>query len=182
MKVLAQRTPLAVAAPFDLEAVKEHIRAVDAADDYAITVIAHAAAAELEQFAQIALLNQAIRVTIFDPVQEGGFWLPIGPVSDENTPTVSIDGQPFTAFDFVGGNRPYMRWQAAYHDLTPSQITIDYQAGFGVAASDIPHDLSQALMDQAALHYDGRSPMDAKSLTTSPHMARIGARYRGVQL
>ncbi|SIS93432.1 hypothetical protein SAMN05878426_1206 [Phaeovulum vinaykumarii] len=36
-------------------------------------------------------------------------------------------------------------------------------------------------MDQAALHYDGRSPMDAKALSTSPHMARVGARYRGVQ-
>ncbi len=37
-------------------------------------------------------------------------------------------------------------------------------------------------MDQAALHYDGRSPMGAKSLTTSPHMARVAARYRGVQV
>jgi len=37
-------------------------------------------------------------------------------------------------------------------------------------------------MDQVALHYDGRSPMDAKSLTTSPHMARVAARYRGVQV
>lgn len=93
-----------------------------------------------------------------------------------------IDGDAFSAFDFVGGNRPYIRWLASYHDLTPSRMTIEYQAGFGTAASDIPEDLAQALMDQAALHYDGRSPMDAKSLTTSPHMARIGARYRGVQV
>ena len=82
----------------------------------------------------------------------------------------------------VSGVRPYLRWQDAYHDLTPRQVTIEYQAGFGATATDIPYDLAQALMDQAALHYDGRSPMDAKSLTTSPHMARIGARYRGVQV
>ncbi len=88
----------------------------------------------------------------------------------------------FAAFDFVGGNRPYIRWLADYHDLTPSRMTIEYQIGFGDAAADVPPDLAKALMDQASLHYDGRSPMDAKSLTTSPHMARAGARYRGVQV
>lgn len=120
-------------------------------------------------------------MTIFDPGQDIGLRLPIGPVADDDTPTVTIDGEAFTGFDFVGGIRPYIRWHSDYHGLTPSRMTIEYQAGFGAAASDIPDDLAQALMDQAALHYDGRSPMDAKSLTTSPHMQRIGARYRGVQ-
>lgn len=182
MKMLVHRTAGAAALPFTLDDLKLHLRASDDAEDTAVQNIGLTAAAEIEQFAQIALLTQTIRVTIFSPAQEYGLNLPIGPVADDDVPTVTIDGEVFTAFDFVGGNRPYIRWLASYYNLTPSRISIEYQAGFGTDAADVPPDLAQALMDQAALHYDGRSPMDAKSLTTSPHMARVGARYRGVQV
>lgn len=182
MKMLVHRTAVSTAPPFAIDDLKLHLRVSDDAEDTAITNIGLTAAAEIEQFAQIALLTQTIRVTIFNPLQEYGLSLPIGPAADDNIPTVTIDGAAFTAFDFVGGNRPYIRWLASFYDLTPSRMTIEYQAGFGDTAADVPSDLAQALMDQAALHYDGRSPMDAKSLTTSPHMARVGARYRGVQV
>jgi uncharacterized phiE125 gp8 family phage protein len=182
MKMLVHRTAGGAALPFILDDLKLHLRVPDDAEDTAVQNIGLTAAAEIEQFAQIALLTQTIRVTLFNPTQEYGLSLPIGPVADEDVPTVTIDGEAFTAFDFVGGNRPYIRWLASYYDLTPSRINIEYQAGFGADASDVPSDLAQALMDQAALHYDGRSPMEAKSLTTSPHMARVGARYRGVQV
>lgn len=182
MKMLVHRTAVSSAQPFDLNNLKLHIRVNDDVDDLEIMKMGYTAAAEIEQFAQIALLTQTIRVTILNPPQEYGLNLPIGPVSDDDVPTVTIDGEAFTAFDFVGGHRPYIRWLASYYDLITSRMTIEYQAGFGEASASIPHDLAQALMDQAALHYDGRSPMDAKSLTTSPHMARVGARYRGVQV
>lgn len=184
MKMLTHRIEVSGSElPFNLPNLKEHLRVSDDAEDAAITNIGLTAAAEIEQFAQIALLTQTIRVTIFRPVPQGyGQNLPIGPVADDDVPTVTIDGEAFTAFDFVAGNRPYIRWLAEYHNLIPDRMTIEYQAGFGATAAGIPHDLAQAIMDQAALHYDGRSPMDAKSLTTSPHMARVGARYRGVQV
>lgn len=181
MKMLVQRIPLATADPFDVELVKGHIRVDGELENDAVAVIARTSAAEVEQFAQIALLHQTIKVTIFNPVQECGLNLPIGPVVEGGVTVVTPDGETFSDFAFVGGIRPYIHWGAGYFNLSPSLLEIEYQAGFGAQASDIPHDLSQALMDQAALHYDGRSPMDAKSLTTSPHMARIGARYRGVQ-
>ncbi|WP_321830670.1 head-tail connector protein [Thalassovita sp.] len=180
MKMLVQRFPSEGELPFDLEDLKLHIRVDGDSEDDAVTNIGLTAAAELEQFAQIALLTQTIRVTIFDLEIGCGIDLPIGPVADTDTPIVIINGSVFTAFDFVGGNRPHIRWRSANLTRDTSRIVIEYQAGFGAAAADIPSDLSQALMDQAALHYDGRSPMDAKSLTTSPHMARVGARYRGV--
>lgn len=182
MKMVVQRTTGGAALPFILDDLKLHLRVPDDAENTAVQNIGLTAAAEIEQFAQIALLTQTIRVTIFNPAQEYGLSLPIGPVADDDVPTVTIDGEAFTVFDFVGGNRPYIRWLASYYDLTPNRVIIEYQAGFGEGASDIPSDLAQALMDQAALHYDGRSPMEAKSLTTSPHMARVGARYRGVQV
>lgn len=182
MKMLVHRTAGGAALPFVLDNLKLHLRVSDDAEDTAIQNIGETAAAEIEQFAQIALLTQTVRVTIFRPTDSGGLSLPIGPVADEDVPTVTIDGEAFTAFDFIGGNRPYIRWLAEYDNLEHSRVTIEYQAGFGATASDVPSDLAQALMDQAALHYDGRSPMEAKSLTTSPHMARVGARYRGVQV
>ena len=182
MKMLVHRTPVATELPVSLEDAKQYMRVEFDGEDNGIANIIYTAAAEIEQFAQIALLTQTIRVTIFDPSQDWGLKLPIGPVADEDVPTVTIDGEAFTAFDFVSGNRPYIRWLAVYHDLTPSRMTIEYQAGFGSTAANVPADLAQALMDQAALHYDGRSPMGAKNLTTSPHMARVGARYRGVQV
>lgn len=180
MKMLVFRDAGNAAAPFVLDDVKVHCRVDGDHDDQAISRMAWAAALEIEQFAQIALMTQTIRLTIFDPAPTPGLRLPIGPVADDDTPTVTIDGQAFAGFGFAGGNRPYIRWDQSFHDLLPDRLTIEYQAGFGATAGDIPPDLAQAILDQAALHYDGRSPMSAKELTTSPHMARIGARYRGV--
>ncbi|MGY9046001.1 MAG: head-tail connector protein [Rhodobacterales bacterium] len=180
--MLVQRVPVSTALPFDLASIKVHSRVDfnDADDD--LTNKAWTAAAEVEQFAQIALLTQTILVNVFDPNCERDMLLPIGPVADDAEIAVTIDGTAFTAFDVIGGIRPMIRWRDTYLALTPSRIIIEYTAGFGDEADDIPRDLAEAIRDQAALHYDGRSPMDAKSLTTSPHMARVGARYRGVQV
>lgn len=183
MKVHVHRAPLVSVDPFDLSPIKNAVRIeLDETEfDDELTSAARAAAAEVEHFAQLALLNQTVTVTIFDPICAAGQSLPIGPVDSEDAPTVTIDGSAFTGFDFVAGPRPYLHWQSSYFDLTPCKIVIVYQAGFGETADDVPADLAEALADQAALHFDGRSPMDSRALTTSPHMARICARYRGVQ-
>ncbi|MBL3553864.1 hypothetical protein [Rhodovulum sulfidophilum] len=184
MKMLVHRQSDSTELPFVMNDLLKFVAlSEDDADFFSeLEPIGKAAAEEIEKFAQIALLNQTVRVTIFDPVKEYGLSLPIGPVAEDKTPIVTIDGEVFTGFDFVGGNRPYIRWFAKFYDLTPSRMTIEYEAGFGDTAADIPADLYQALMDQAALHFGWRSPLDAKSLTNSPHMARIAARYRGVQV
>ncbi|MGJ8586373.1 MAG: head-tail connector protein [Marinosulfonomonas sp.] len=180
MKMLVERAPLSENLPFDLDNIKTHVRVDGGEDDNALGIIGQTAAAEIEQFAQIALLSQVVNLTIFDPDFSTGLHLPIGPVLAVNTPTISIDGEAFTAFDFVAGIRPYLHWSGGHTGHTATRMSIEYMAGFGESQADIPHDLAQAIMDQAALHYDGRSPMSARELTTSPHMARIGARYRGV--
>lgn len=181
MRVIIDRTPISTALPFDLANQKTHIRMEGPDSDLEITNMGRAAAAELEQFAQIALLTQTIRVTVLSPWPEAGRRLPIGPVATGHRPTVTVNGVAYTSFEFVDGNRPYILWDGLYHRLLPQRVVIEYQAGFGASAEDIPADLAHAIMDQTALYFDGRSPMDARSLTTSPHMARIGAKYRGVQ-
>ncbi len=177
------RTPISAELPFVLADVKDHIRIDgDTSEDAAIARMAQTAAAEIEHFAQIALLTQTITVTILNPSRGHTLALPIGPAQTTDRPVVTINGDPFSAFGFVAGFRPIIHWTADFQAMAPVEPVIEYTAGFGLTAAEIPHDLAQALLDQAALHYDGRSPMDAKSLTTSPHMARVGARYRGVSL
>lgn len=183
MKVHVLRKPIGAALPFVLDDIRSFLRLGDLDElDNDAQSAAEAAAAEIEQFAQLALLTQTIVVTVFQPNSDAGLNLPVGPVADGDVPSVEIDGVPFTDFEFVGGNRPYISWSDAYRNLSPSRMTIEYLAGFGASAADIPADLARAIMDQAGLHFDGRSPMASKLSQHSPHMARIAARYRGVQL
>ncbi len=181
MTMLIHREPASDALPFALAAVKAHVRVTHDYENDALTTIAATAALEIEQFAQIALLFQTVRVTIFDAQEGAGLTLPIGPVVGDAVPTVTIDGDAFDGFDFYPGNRPYIRWNTSPAWGKIGRIGIVYLAGFGATETDIPADLAQALMDQAALLYDARSPMDERIRTTSPHMARVGARYRGVR-
>lgn len=182
MKNFTHREPISMSSPVPLDKVKTYMRVDGNDEDGEIANMALTAASEIEQFAQIALLTQTIRCTVFDPNWESGCRLPIGPVALDHVPTVTVDGQPFTDFDFVGGNRPYIHWRPSFHELRATRVSIEYLAGFGDDASDIPADLAQAVMDVTALHYDGRSPMAGNARTMSPHMARVAARYRGVQV
>lgn len=182
MKMLVHREPTTGNKPYVLADVKAHSRVTHPHEDALFDTMAAQAALELEQFAQVALLFQTIRVTLFDPQRDFGLSLPVGPVLGDAVPTVTIDGEAFDKFEFHGGNRPYIQWRAALAWDGIGRISVEYQAGFGETAASIPADLSQALKDQAAVLYDGRGQMDARSLTTSPHLARVGARYRGVQV
>lgn len=183
MKMMVHRTAISEANPFDIDAVKAYLRIIENDEDISIENIAHAAAAEIEHFAQIALLTQTIQVTIFDPgpLTGVGLTLPIGPVAVNAVPSITVDGQDFTAFEFAGGPRGHIHWlRSIYCDTPPSRVSIEYEAGFGPTAADIPRDLAQAVMAQSSIHFDVRSEMETKTVTRSPHMARIAARYRGV--
>lgn len=183
MKTLVQRLPTNTNPPFDLELLKQHLRVSGDEEDEAITNIGLTAAAELEQFAQVALLFQTIHiVALASDLSKGFMSLPIGPFIDGGAVSLRIDEVQVDNPSVFSGSRPVICWPDQFKSIQPRKLLIEYRAGFGADASDIPADLSQALRDQAALHYDGRSPMDAKSLTTSPHMARVGARYRGVSI
>lgn len=168
------------ALPFDLQALKTHVRYSDNDLDAELERMGRAAADELEQFAQVALLTQTIRVNILDPVTGPVLRLPIGPTAFDAVPQVTLDGMEFTRFDFIGGLRPTIRWREPYIPYSSCHIQIDYQAGFGADHTAIPADLMGALLDQAALMFDNRGAADNRMQANSPHFARVGARYRGV--
>lgn len=182
MNVLLNRFVISEEKPFLLAELQAHLRVEDETEEGSLESAALAAASDLEHFAQLALLDQKISVSILKPDAADVLRLPVGPLLNASSLMVELDGAAFEGFEVIAGVRPVLiikdtnRFAAAY------RVKVEYTAGYGMAATDIPPDLRNALLDQAALHYDGRSPMDARQLTNSPHMARIAARYRGVQL
>lgn len=136
-----------------------------------------AVAFEAEDYAEIALFDQTVRLSL-------PHWprvhvlLPIGPVRDLASIAVTIDGQPWTDLRISTGRRPALVMLGS----PPSgAVVIEYQAGFGSTPAAIPADLTQALLDQVAVYYDARGSGDGKRISLSPHFTRILSRYRGVR-
>jgi len=160
--MIIERLTTPTALPFDATALADHVRVTDAAQIAEATRHGRAAAAEAEDYGQLALLTQTIRVTLDAWPRTAWVALPITPMPDALSVTVTVDG---VAYDKPCG-----------------LVVIEYQAGFGDAASDIPAPLAHAILDQAAALFDARGLGDGKSNGMSAHMSRIVARYRGVRL
>lgn len=137
-----------------------------------------AVAREAEDYAQIALLDQTIRILLpFWP--PGHVRLPIVPILDRDSISVTINAQTWADVQLGGGSRPLL---IICGNAPAGVVVIEYQAGFGADPASIPADIRQALTDQVAVYYDTRGPADAKAVSLSAHFARILGRYRGVGL
>lgn len=176
--MIVERTPVSTAEPFSLNAVKEHLRVTDISDDAGIRAMARAAALEIESYAQLALLDQTVRVTLPAWPSLDDWPLPVAPLLDPASLTVSVAGFAFTEFGAVPGLRPVIYPTGT---IPEGRTVITYTAGFGAAEEDIPADLREAIKDQAAAAYDWRGNPEFKGNGLSAHMARIAARYRRVR-
>ena len=86
-----------------------------------------AAAREFEGFAQIALLDQTIRVTTEGPIRCAMLALPISPLINPLSVEATVDGAPSDAFAVITGLRPSIR----FNDEKPiGLVFITYLAGF----------------------------------------------------
>jgi len=179
--MIIQRTPLTTALPFDLAEVKEYSR-LDANSpefDAEMSRMASAAAAGLEAYAQLALLHQTITVTLERGPALSVFHLPIAPLIDAMPVIVTVDGSAFDAFAVINGLRPVI----LFTDGRPcGLVVIEYRAGFGATAAEMPPDIANAISDQACTLFDTTGAADGKITVMSHQMARIAARYRRVTL
>ncbi|WP_050525527.1 head-tail connector protein [Pseudorhodobacter aquimaris] len=179
--MIVDRSPLSgLPAPFDLATVLLHCRLgndTDAVNE--ATLHATAAALEIEAYASIALLHQTIYISMAEWPDVAWMALPIAPLLDPATVTVTARGDEFEGFTVTTGHRPKL-WIDG--PAPRGDVVIEYKAGFGDKASNIPADLALAIMDQASAFYDLRGAGDGKSSGLSPHAARIAARYRRVSL
>lgn len=133
---------------------------------------------EFEDRAQLALLSQAVRVTLPHWPEGKALALPLGPVVAPATVTVTAGGEEFEGYSIEAGQRPALRLTGP---RPQGRIVAEYIAGFGDDGADVPEDIRHALCDQVATYYDARGAQDGKLLSVSPHFARIASRYRGVK-
>lgn len=178
--MIIQRTLLSASQPFVLSVVAAHCRTEYGSEfDVELARMAAAAANELEAYAQLALLEQTITVTLEDGPRRSVFDLPIAPVIDPLSVEVTVDGATFEDFAVITGQRPAIRFTSG---KPCGLVVIQYQAGFGDSATDLPQDIENAICDQAAAFFDMRGAGDGKTNGMSPHMARVAARYRRVSV
>jgi uncharacterized phiE125 gp8 family phage protein len=175
--MIVRRVPISTAAPFDLPAVKAHLRIDRPDDDEALESTARAVVAELEGYAQLALLDQSITVSLPAWPSLDDWPLPVAPLLDPASLSVTIAGTPFAEFGAVPGLRPALYPTGI---VPEGRVVIGYTAGFGPSWADIPADLRLAILDQVAAAYDWRGNPEMKGTGLSPHTARIAARYRRV--
>lgn len=174
-----ERLTQPVALPFDEIDLRYHLRATDGHFAFEVTTHGRAAAAELERYAELALLDQTIRVTRGGWTRTDCLDLPIAPLVDPLSVVVTVDGVAFDQFAVIAGLRPALRLTG---ERPCGHVVVTYLAGFGPSAPDIPRDLAVALMDQAAATFDLRGDNEGKGTGMSPHLARIAARYRRIAL
>jgi uncharacterized phiE125 gp8 family phage protein len=180
--MIIQRTSVSTAPPVNVAEVAEHARIEEsyfAAEAHRLSL---AAAREFEDFAQIALLEQTISVTIEGPIRCAMLALPIAPLVDPLSVEVTVDGVDFEGFAVITGLRPALR----FTDEKPTGlVVVTYLAGFGATASSLPEDIRHAIADQVVALFEMRGelpPGGHVHTGMSPHMARIAARYRRVAL
>lgn len=185
MHIERDNRPDALALP--LEPVKLFLRVDGSHDDASIIDMIDAAARELEEAAQLALLFQTVRVTLDSWPATHRLRLPIGPaLAGGPAVTVTAAGESVTAT-----LRPGIRPAVILDGPVPAgPVVIEYQAGFTDTPGALPPDIVHALRDQVAVAYDQRAGSPqlhrlAKSTGTdglSYAMQRCIGRYRGVIL
>ena len=181
--MIVSRTPLTETAPFDPAEVARHCRADEDYFSDEIERLAYSAAAQFESLAQVALLDQTVSVTLETADLIGAMagnilFLPVTPLLDATTLTITEDGEDFSLFTAGEGQRPTIRFTRTPRGL----VVITYRAGFGGAHTDIPLDIRNAIHDQTAALFDSRGDFKTAGHGLSPHMARSAARYRRVAI
>ena len=180
------RTPIADVPAYDLDAAKLHARIDDYYDDSETTLIAATAVAEVEAYADIALLAQTVTATLEGCAPRTA--LPVGPLWGDGLEDHPIAVQ---ARDCNGeltdvnsgwwveqGRFPVIHFSQA---VTANTIIVTYPAGYGQMVADIPADIQLAVNDHASRLYDLRGPADAPQ-GLSLAAARIMARHRRVRV
>jgi hypothetical protein len=175
----------------DLAATKVFLRVDGDHEDSDICDMLEAAAHELEDVAELALIYQMIRVTVEGWPDSDSLRLPIGPVlSDDPSFQVMAEGELIEA-ELIPGARPQITLgETVTEYLRHARFVIEYQAGFGATAEALPPDIRHAIRDQVAQAYDfraghaGEGKAGAQARGTaglSYAMQRVIGRYRGVQ-
>lgn len=140
--------------PVSVAELKAHARIVHSSEDAYIASLLVAATTAVEEHTRRALLTQQWRMTT---EARGAFALPRPPhatVEEVRTldmygETAVVDPSLYWLDADAGELRPLFTWDAW-------RVVVDYTAGYGAAAADVPADLRHAIKFIAALYYAQR--------------------------
>lgn len=159
--------------PVSLAEAKAHLRVDGNAEDDLIGALIAAARVAVETDIRRVLIAQEWRA-IIEPWPEDGVMLPL-------QPAISVDG--LRAIDSEGGSTPLTEddyeFDPADFSVTLDPVTgavryeIDFTAGYGAAAADVPQPLRQAIRLLVAHWYEHRA---AVTLGDGPAATPIGFR------
>lgn len=157
--------------PVSLPEAKAHLRIVHNLDDTRITQKKKAARLKVENFLERALLQQTWRLSLDDFPEEGdGIKLGrprlIGIVSFTFTDLNGDEQELVEDDDFVfnADEEPCIIWPSAAGVTTgaiwpvticsPGNVVIEYTAGYGTLATDVPEDIKDAILQTMEVLFD----------------------------
>ncbi|WP_404405405.1 head-tail connector protein [Pelagibacterium halotolerans] len=180
--------------PVSLVRAKEFLRVDDTAEDGLIEALITAARIHVESTTGRALIAQSWRVVLDGWPEDRVIRLPVSPLialtevrgyDDAGNATI-IDAAQFLP---DGQAVPARLIMPANIDGTPvlrerMGIEIDYVAGFGAGAADVPADLVQALLTLVAYWYEHRDAvlMAGAGAVVPAGFDRLVANYKRVRL
>lgn len=167
----------------DVADAAEHARVWEADETDALAALALTATLELEAQASLALLTRDVELRLTGWPASGAIWLPIGPVQDGATATVTANGEPVIGAELLPGRQGELRLEPEMAALlAAAEIVVTYPAGYGATPADVPADLRHAVLDQVAHLYDARGAVDARRAMAAPAFLRVAARHRGARI
>ena len=180
--------------PVTLLEAKEFIRVSDTAEDSFITTLITAARLHVQGVTGRALIAQSWRVICDSWPHDRVVDLPVAPMIslsaitayDENGTPVSLPLAQFQPETKVSPARIFLPSPVSGAPVLRrhSGIEIDYVAGYGSAASDVPADLTQAVLSLVGYWFENR---DAVVIAGSGSVVPSGfdhmiSRFKGVGL
>lgn len=151
--------------PLSLGEAKAHLRIDADNEDVLITSLVTTARLQIEAALGLALITQQWRLVMDCWPPDGIVALPLRPVQTVDAIRVVGDNEIAVLLDplaYAVDNASHVPRLAARSGFWPipgarlNGIEIDLTAGFGAAASDIPHDIRQALLLLVAHWYENR--------------------------
>lgn len=163
--------------PVTSDEVKEFLRISGDAENNTINDLIRSARIEAEKFMRISLIKQKWRLA-YSCTPEMEVDLPMGPVSSVDAVTlVDKDGNEteFSSANYYLSPARYF----LFFDVLPSAkfIHIDYFAGYGETANDVPQAIKTGLLNQIVHRYENRGKAEI-----SPAAREVYNLYRRIIL
>lgn len=181
------------AEPLSLDEVKAHLRVDGMAEDALLQSLVLTSRLHIEAALGLALITQSWKLVLDAWPHNGIVNLPIAPVQlVSDVRLMAQDGSAQSlddnGYDVDASGRPARIYRRSGTWPTPGRkhagIEIDFAAGFGAAANDVPEPVRQALLLLVAHWYEHRDPIEIGTPSTAvPHaVSRLLNPYRAVRL